>query len=111
MTGTQDVERALDALARRVPLVAIKCGKRGTLVQQGSQCWEVPAQLVTPIDTIGAGDSFNAGFLTAYLRGQSPEACAAFGNRTAALSTLRPGGVEAFCDPALLQELGVPATL
>jgi sugar/nucleoside kinase (ribokinase family) len=60
---------------------------------------------VTPVDTIGAGDSFNAGFLAAYLRGETPDACAAFGNRTAAVSTLRPGGIESFRDPELLRDL------
>jgi sugar/nucleoside kinase (ribokinase family) len=57
------------------------------------------------VDTIGAGDSFNAGFLFAYLQGESLEACAAFGNRTAALSTLRSGGTESFRDPDLLESL------
>jgi sugar/nucleoside kinase (ribokinase family) len=71
----------------------------------GNQRWHVPTEVITPIDTIGAGDSFNAGFLTAYLRGKAPDACAAFGNRTAAFSTLRPGGTESFRDPSLLQGL------
>jgi sugar/nucleoside kinase (ribokinase family) len=73
-------------------------------VQKGGQRWEVPANPVTPVDTIGAGDSFDAGFLAAYLRGESPKDCAAFGNRTAALSTLRPGGTESFRDAGLVNE-------
>ncbi len=104
ISGKKDAESAIEALAKRVPLVAVKCGKRGSLVQKGSQLWEVPANPVTPVDTIGAGDSFDAGFLAAYLRGEAPEACAAFGNRTAALSTLRPGGTESFRDPKLVSE-------
>jgi sugar/nucleoside kinase (ribokinase family) len=105
ISGKADAESAIEALARRVPLVAIKCGERGALVQAGNRRWQVDAEIVTPIDTIGAGDSFNAGFLAAYLRGEEPDACAAFGNRTAALSTLRPGGTEAFRDPSLVQNL------
>ncbi len=105
ITGKPDAESAIEVLAKRVPLVAVKCGKRGSLVQRGDRCWLVPAETVTPVDTIGAGDSFNAGFLAAYLRGESPEACAAFGNRTAALSTLRAGGTEAFRDRTLVQSL------
>jgi sugar/nucleoside kinase (ribokinase family) len=104
ITGKKDAESAIDALAKRIPLVAVKCGKRGSLVQKGSKRWEVPANPVTPVDTIGAGDSFDAGFLAAYLRGEAPDACAAFGNRTAALSTLRPGGTESFRDAALQKE-------
>jgi sugar/nucleoside kinase (ribokinase family) len=105
ITGESDAESALSALARRVPMVAIKCGKRGALVQMGNKKWEVPGQPVTPVDTIGAGDSFNAGFLAAYLRGETPDACAAFGNRTAAVSTLRHGGTESFRDAELMRDL------
>ena len=105
ITGKPDAEGAIEVLAKRVPVVAVKCGRRGSLVQQGGKRWAVPAETVAPVDTIGAGDSFNAGFLAARLRGESPEACAAFGNRTAALSTLRAGGTEAFRDPALVQNL------
>ncbi len=105
ISGKANAESAIEALATRVPLVAVKCGERGALVQTGNHHWHVPAEVVTPIDTVGAGDSFNAGFLAAYLRGEEPEACAAFGNRTAALSTLRPGGTEAFSDASLVQDL------
>lgn len=105
ITGKLDAESAIEVLARRVPLVVVKCGKRGSLVQQSGRRWSVPAEPVTPVDTVGAGDSFNAGFLATYLRGESPEACAAFGNRAAALSTQRSGGTESFRDRALVQSL------
>lgn len=104
ISGKPDAESAIEALARRVPLVAVKCGKRGALVQAAGQRWLLPAASVTPVDTVGAGDSFNAGFLAAYLRGEAPDACAAFGNRTAALSTLRPGGTESFRDAGLVRD-------
>jgi len=104
ITGKKDAESAIETLAKRVPIVAVKCGKRGSLVQVGSQRWALAAQPVTPVDTIGAGDSFNSGFLAAFLRGETPDACAAFGNRTAALSTLRSGGTESFRDPILMQD-------
>jgi sugar/nucleoside kinase (ribokinase family) len=104
ISGKTDAESAMEALAKRVPCVAVKCGKRGSLAQAGGRRWKIPAQPVTPIDTIGAGDSFNAGFLAAYLRGEAPDACAAFGNRTAALSTLRSGGTESFRDPSLVRD-------
>jgi sugar/nucleoside kinase (ribokinase family) len=112
ITGKPDAESAIEALADRIPLVVVKCGKRGALVQKGSERWLVPAQPVTPVDTIGAGDSFNAGFLAAYLRGESPAGCAAFGNRTAAISTLRPGGTESFRCPELVREflVGQPSS-
>jgi len=104
ISGKADPESAIDALARRVPLVAVKCGKRGALVQNGTRRWMVPGESVTPVDTIGAGDSFDAGFLAAYLRGETPESCGISGNRIAALSTLRAGGTESFRDSELMGE-------
>lgn len=93
------VEEALHALSSRVPCIAAKCGARGALIQIGDRLNRVPPLKVDPIDTIGAGDSFDAGFLCGYVRGADPLECAAAGNITGALSTLRPGGTEAFRDP------------
>ena len=98
------LEAALEALSDRVPCIAVKCGARGALVHAGEGLLTVPPVPVVPVDTIGAGDSFDAGFLYAYLRGLSPAACAAAGNVTGALSTLRAGGTEAFRDPQLREE-------
>lgn len=100
-----DVERAAEALAQEVPIVAVKCGSRGALVRFRGERWLVPSPKVAPVDTIGAGDSFNAGFLKAYLAGCAPEECAVRANRIAALSTQRAGGIAAFTDPALRNEL------
>ncbi|MGA7155635.1 MAG: sugar kinase [Acidobacteriaceae bacterium] len=105
ITRQPTVEQALDALSPRIPLIVVKCGSRGAIVQRGKQFGNqrdhVAPVLVTPIDTIGAGDSFNAGFLHSYLRGDDPVRAAAFGNLTGALSTQRPGGTEAFRDATL----------
>jgi sugar/nucleoside kinase (ribokinase family) len=95
------VEDALDTLGEQVPLIAVKCGARGAMVQQGGQRATAKPVAVTPVDAIGAGDSFNAGFLAGWLRGLDAETCARAGNVAGALSTLRPGGTEAFCDEAL----------
>jgi sugar/nucleoside kinase (ribokinase family) len=105
ITGASDAESAAAALAKRVPVVVVKCGKRGALVRSKEQQCVVPTEPVTPVDTIGAGDSFNAGFLFAYLRGEPLSACAAFGNRTAALSTQSWGGTESFRNSKLVESL------
>ena len=104
IAGRETVEAALDVLGQQVPLIAVKCGSRGAVIQHGSKRMSIPQVHVTPVDTIGAGDSFNAGFLSAWLRGADPEACGRAGNITGALSTLRPGGTEAFRDRALREE-------
>ena len=100
---TGDVESAVEYLAERVPIVAVKCGRRGSMVQAGKERWSVPGVVVQPADTIGAGDSFNAGFLKGYLDQLPLPACAALGNATAALSTVRPGGTESFRESELLR--------
>jgi sugar/nucleoside kinase (ribokinase family) len=98
------LDEALAALAPRIPCIAVKCGSQGSLVQMGSRRITAPPVQVTPVDTIGAGDSFNSGFLYAWLRGLPPEQCARAGNITGALSTLRPGGTESFRDKSLLAD-------
>lgn len=104
MTGERSLESALDALRHRVPLIAVKCGARGALVQQdGQRTWVDPIR-VEPVDTIGAGDSFDAGFLHVYARGGDPITAARLGCVTGALSTLRPGGTDAFRDAPLRDE-------
>lgn len=103
ITRGSTLEGALHALAHRVPLVVVKRGAKGATVQQGGRREDVPGVPVIPVDTIGAGDSFDAGFLHAWLGGASASASARLGNLTGALSTQRPGGTEAFRDPAFMQ--------
>lgn len=101
MTNTATLDKALKVMGERVPVIVVKCGARGAMVQEGSERHQVPGISVTPIDTIGAGDSFNAGFLSMYVRGASVVEAARMGNITGALSTQASGGTEAFRDAAL----------
>jgi sugar/nucleoside kinase (ribokinase family) len=103
MANKPTLEEAIEELARRVPWVAVKCGPRGSVVSAGGKKVFEPGVSVQPVDTIGAGDSFNAGFLFGWLKGWTPAQCAYAGNVTGALSTLRAGGTEAFRDPELVQ--------
>jgi sugar/nucleoside kinase (ribokinase family) len=96
-----DLEGALARLAERVPLVAVKRSSIGSIVLHRGRRIDVPGIRVEAVDTIGAGDSYNAGFLAAFLRGAEPRVCAECGNITGALSTQRSGGTEAFRDVAL----------
>jgi sugar/nucleoside kinase (ribokinase family) len=103
MAKKPTVDEAIEELGRRVPCVAIKCGSRGSIVRVDGKTFPAPAVSITPVDTIGAGDSFNAGFLFGWLKGWPPDQCAYAGNVTGALSTLGMGGTEAFRDPGLVQ--------
>jgi sugar/nucleoside kinase (ribokinase family) len=100
IAGTNDPEVAARQLVGLVPLVVIKQGAQGAIALRGSETFSSPALKVTAVDSVGAGDSFDAGFLHEYLRGASLPACLAAGNLAGALSTTRPGGTEAFRDSA-----------
>jgi sugar/nucleoside kinase (ribokinase family) len=93
-----DPMRALDFLTARTGLVVMKRGDKGAVARRGSETYEAPPTKVAAVDTIGAGDSFDAGFLHQFIRGSTIEDCLRYGNRTGALSTTRSGGTEAFRD-------------
>jgi sugar/nucleoside kinase (ribokinase family) len=97
-TGLRDVAAGMKKLAAIVPLVVVKLGHEGAQAQRGSERFVSPALSVNTVDAVGAGDSFDAGFLHQYVRGADLAACLAAGNLAGAFSTTRPGGVEAFRD-------------
>lgn len=96
--GTEDSELAIRKLADLGPLVVVKLGRKGALAQRGAEQFTAPTREIVPVDSVGAGDSFDAGFLHEYVRGSDLQKCLASGNRAGALSTTRPGGTEAFRD-------------
>lgn len=90
-----DIERALALLAEQVPTVAIKIGADGALVGSGTQRITVRPPQVEPVDTTGAGDSFDAGFIAAHARGLALRECAAVAVACGSLSTRAVGGTAA----------------
>ncbi len=92
LTGTRDALSALDALGKLCRLVVIKAGADGAYaLAQGQAPVHAPAIPVTPVDTTGAGDSFNAGFVKAWLEGRPLIDCLRWGNAVGGLSTTAPG--------------------
>jgi sugar/nucleoside kinase (ribokinase family) len=112
MAGERELDRALNAFAGRVRIIVVKRGPRGCRVRDNGQQRDYSGVVLDPVDTIGAGDSFDAGFLCAYLRGMDIAECARAGNIAGALSTLSSGGTEAFRNrpmrEAFLREQGFP---
>ncbi|HTT18439.1 MAG TPA: sugar kinase [Candidatus Sulfotelmatobacter sp.] len=96
--GTDDLEEAINRLSQLVPLLVVKLGRKGALAQKGPERFTANAKELTPVDTVGAGDSFDAGFLHEYIRGSDLQTCLDSGNQAGALSTTRAGGTEAFRD-------------
>jgi sugar/nucleoside kinase (ribokinase family) len=104
MSRADDVETALSRLAQKVETVVVKMGDSGAIAIRSAHRFTAPAVPVTVIDQVGAGDSFDAGFLHQFLRGADLTTCLAYGNMCGAFSTTDCGGTEAFRDAARMQE-------
>ena len=95
---TDDLEEAVVRLSAMVPVLVVKLGANGAMAQRGKDRVMCPPIEVEVVDPVGAGDSFNAGFLAQYVRGADLATCLAFGNLAGAFSATRAGGTEAFRD-------------
>lgn len=87
-----DLDDALGYFAERVPTVVVKLGPQGAIARQADETVRREGFEVDVVDTTGAGDSFNAGFLHGYLAGMDLGECVDLGNACGALSTRAPGG-------------------
>jgi sugar/nucleoside kinase (ribokinase family) len=92
LTGQKDCEAALEKLAELVPLVIIKMGAEGCICRQGDLELRIPGIHVQVVDTTGAGDNFNCGFLCGQVRGFSLADSLRMGNICGGLSTQGYGG-------------------
>ena len=89
----EDAEKAAAILLHRgVGAVAITLGARGALVKTASLVQHVPAFDAGPVvDTTGAGDAFNGGFMVALSEGRDIVEAARMGCAVAGISVTRPG--------------------
>ena len=101
---TNDLNQAIELLAAKVPTMAVKLGSQGAIGRRGTESVEVPPINVQVVDSVGAGDSFDAGFLSKYLQGARLRECLEYGNLAGALCTQRSGGTEAFRDREFMRE-------
>lgn len=92
LTGISAPRATLAVLARHFPVVALKCGSDGGMVAIGDRVTEMPSPRVDVVDTTGAGDAFNAGFLNAWLDDASPADCLAAAIRAGSRSVQASGG-------------------
>jgi len=98
ISGRQTFSEAVDAMTARVPVVAVKMGGEGAIgARRGTpsdppELVHVAALPVDVVDTTGSGDSFDAGFLAGWLRGQPFAECLALGVACGGLTAARAGG-------------------
>jgi ribokinase len=80
--------------SKRIHHLIITRGGKSTLVLSKTRLHEAPAHPVTPVDTVGAGDTFAGAFATHYAEGADIEEAVRWANAAAALSTLKSGAQE-----------------
>jgi sugar/nucleoside kinase (ribokinase family) len=100
-----DVEEAAEAISHGDNAIAVKLGGDGALVLRGSWARRLPAPRVEVVDTTGAGDAFDAGFVFGVVREWSLERCLALATSCGALSCRGIGGVAAL--PTLQEALAL----
>jgi sugar/nucleoside kinase (ribokinase family) len=108
LTRTKTIEAGISEImqfAHKLTVV-VKDGANGAYGWNGSELIHQPALLNDEVvDCIGAGDSFNAGFIHKFTQGASLKQCLEYGTITGAVSTTRAGGTGAFVNMKLVNEL------
>ena len=83
--GTETIEKGMLKIQSNGLVTIVKDGANGAWVVQDGKPVLIPAFKVMPLHTIGAGDSFNAGFIAAQSRGLNIRDSVIFASATAAL--------------------------
>ena len=105
ITCKDSVEEAVAAIRPYANVTVVKMGTRGSLVVTREKEHHMPAMLnKSVVDAIGAGDSFDAGFISAYVRGKDLDYCQWLGNLAGAVNTTAAGGTGAFASKAAVEE-------
>ncbi|MGA9399185.1 MAG: carbohydrate kinase family protein [Anaerolineaceae bacterium] len=103
LAGASDIQQTASKLGARVDTLAIKLGESGAMGVRGDQKANTPSLPVTVVDTVGAGDSFDAGFIFGYLNQWDLRRSLRLGCVCGALSTQKEGGTAA--QPTLAEAL------
>ena len=108
LTHSETLEEAVEKIRPYANAAVIKCGSQGSLlIQKGQPDHKQSALLNTNVvDCIGAGDSFNSGFITRLAEGASLVECQQYGNMTGAVNTTAAGGTAAFTSRADVEQVG-----
>jgi sugar/nucleoside kinase (ribokinase family) len=104
VAGTDDLKQAIERLAQLCKIVVVKLGSHGAVARKGSEEWRRTGLRVASVDPVGAGDSFDAGFIHRYLQGGSLQECVDYADVAGAFSTTCEGGTEAFKDHLKVEE-------
>lgn len=106
LTRQTNVKNAKDALKEHINILVVKDGSNGAYLWTGDAYLKQDVFLNNRVvDAIGAGDSFNAGFIRKFLQGKSLQDCLEYGALAGAVNTTRSGGTTAFKDFNTFKEI------
>lgn len=94
LTGIARPASAAKKLSERVLMAVVKAGEKGAFAATKSGEWSASSYPVDPVDTTGAGDTFDAGFIDGWLHGHRIHEVLAYACACGALSTEKPGGYD-----------------
>ena len=108
LTHSDTLEEAVEKIRPYVNAAVIKCGSRGSLLMRKGMPDRMQAALLNKhvVDCIGAGDSFNSGFITRLAAGDPLDVCQQYGNMTGAVNTTAAGGTTAFTSREDVEKIG-----
>ncbi len=105
VTGKKTLEEAVAEVRPYINVLVVKMGSKGSTVVTKEGEKFLPAMLNSNVvDAIGAGDSFNSGFITAFVQGKDLEYCQYLGNLTGAINTTAAGGTGAFTSKEAVED-------
>ena len=97
LTGAASVEAAIEKLKPKANWIVVKMGTKGSIAWANGKMHRAEPYLNSQVvDAIGAGDSFDAGFVSQFVRGAAIEKCMRVGNLAGAINTTGAGGTGAF---------------
>lgn len=97
ITHSRTMAEAIDAIKNYCNILVVKNGSQGSTIYQDGKSKHAKSFLNTSVvDAIGAGDSFNAGFLFKFIQNSPINECQIFGNLMGAINTTQSGGTTAF---------------
>ena len=101
-------EEAIEKIRPYANAAVIKCGSKGSILMRKDQPARIQPALLNKhvVDCIGAGDSFNSGFITRLAAGDPLDVCQQYGNMTGAVNTTAAGGTTAFTNREDVERIG-----
>ncbi|RWB31485.1 MAG: hypothetical protein EOQ42_03570 [Mesorhizobium sp.] len=99
LTPTKLIRKISARLGEAFPVVALKAGAGGAWLKMFGTLLQRGSKKVPDVDTTGAGDAFNTGFIHAWLSGENAQTCLAAGVTFGSLAVQAAGGTAILRDP------------